>query len=94
MTALKRTVKVQPGGLIEIRSDELPVGASADVIVLLAETRPPSPQPAEATAADSIQLLDSAQRTAHLTPKSADLWAAANRQERRARGGGADHPEP
>jgi hypothetical protein len=33
--ALRQKVIVQPGGVIEIRSDELPPGATADVIVIL-----------------------------------------------------------
>ena len=33
--ALRQTVIVQPGGVIEIRSPELPVGAAAEVIVLV-----------------------------------------------------------
>ncbi|MGH2523053.1 MAG: hypothetical protein ACRDH2_11170 [Anaerolineales bacterium] len=47
--ALRQTVIVQPGGLIEIRSPELPVGASAEVIVLvdapLSKTPPVMPSP-------------------------------------------------
>ncbi len=34
-TALKQTVTVQAGGLIEVRAPELPVGARAEVIILL-----------------------------------------------------------
>lgn len=30
---LRRTVRVQPGGLIEIRAPELPEGATAEVVV-------------------------------------------------------------
>ncbi len=33
-TALKQTVTVQEGGLIELRSPDLPTGAQAEVIVL------------------------------------------------------------
>jgi hypothetical protein len=36
-TALKQTVTVQEGGLIEVRSPQLPVGARAEVIILLEE---------------------------------------------------------
>jgi hypothetical protein len=35
VTALKKTVTVQPGGLIEIRSPELTPGSNAEVIVLV-----------------------------------------------------------
>jgi hypothetical protein len=34
-TAFKQTVTIQEGGLIEVRSSELPVGARAEVIILL-----------------------------------------------------------
>lgn len=34
-TALKQTVTVQKGGLIEVRSPELPDGAQVEVIILL-----------------------------------------------------------
>ena len=33
--ALRQTLVVQPGGVLEIRSPDLPVGATAEVIVLL-----------------------------------------------------------
>jgi len=36
VAAIRQQVTVQPGGVIEIRSPELPPGARADVIVLLA----------------------------------------------------------
>jgi hypothetical protein len=34
-TALRQKAVVKPGGVIEIRSPELPVGATAEVIILL-----------------------------------------------------------
>jgi hypothetical protein len=34
-TALRQKTVVKPGGLIEIRSSELPVGATAEVIIIL-----------------------------------------------------------
>ncbi|MCI0489352.1 MAG: hypothetical protein L0229_22395 [Blastocatellia bacterium] len=40
---LRKTVIIQPGGHIEIRSDELPAGAEAEVIVIVrAGEQPPS----------------------------------------------------
>jgi hypothetical protein len=39
VTALKQTVVVQPGGLIEIRAPELAAGTEAEVIVLV-ESKP------------------------------------------------------
>ena len=38
-SALRQKVKVQPGGLIEIRSPELIAGSQADVIVLVDSDR-------------------------------------------------------
>lgn len=35
VAALKQMVTVQPGGVIEVRSPDLPVGSEAEVIVLL-----------------------------------------------------------
>jgi hypothetical protein len=35
MVAIKQDTTVQPGGVIQIRSDQLPEGARAQVIVLL-----------------------------------------------------------
>lgn len=35
LNGLKQTVIVQPGGLIEVRSPDLPPGATVEVIVLL-----------------------------------------------------------
>ena len=44
MVAIRQRVTVQPGGVIELRSSELPPGSQADVIVLL-ETSPAPEQP-------------------------------------------------
>lgn len=44
MVAIRQRVTVQPGGVIELRSPELPPGSQADVIVLL-ETSPGPEQP-------------------------------------------------
>jgi hypothetical protein len=41
--AWRQKVVVQPGGVIEIRSSELPVGAKADVIVMLESAGEPAP---------------------------------------------------
>jgi hypothetical protein len=35
MVAIQQSTTVQPGGIIQIHSDELPVGARAQVIVLV-----------------------------------------------------------
>ena len=43
-TAIRQKTVVKPGGVIEIRSPELPEGAVAEVIVIL--ERPPARHPA------------------------------------------------
>jgi hypothetical protein len=35
LMGIKRNVVIQPGGIIEIKSDELPAGTNAEVIVIL-----------------------------------------------------------
>ncbi len=42
VAAIRKTVTIQPGGTIEIRSPELPEGGTAEVIVLVErqETKP------------------------------------------------------
>lgn len=44
--ALRQKVKVQPGGVIEIRSPELTPGVTAEVIVLMETLEEESPQAA------------------------------------------------
>jgi hypothetical protein len=47
VAAIKQTVTVQAGGLVEVRSPSLPEGARAEVIVLLEdEATAPPPEPA------------------------------------------------
>jgi len=43
VSAIKRQVTVQPGGIIEVRSPELPAGAQAEVIILLTAQPPVAP---------------------------------------------------
>jgi hypothetical protein len=48
VAAIKQTVTVQAGGLVEVRSPNLPEGARAEVIVLLEDetaASPPTPSP-------------------------------------------------
>ncbi len=40
VTAIKQTVTIQPGGRIEVVSDELPEGRQAEVIILVDQFRP------------------------------------------------------
>ena len=39
MTAIKQTVTIQPGGRVEVVSDELPEGRQAEVIILVDPSR-------------------------------------------------------
>jgi hypothetical protein len=43
VAAIRQHVTVQPGGVVEIRSPELPAGARAEVIVLLERTAAAQP---------------------------------------------------
>jgi len=47
LTAIKQTVTIQPGGRVEVISDELPEGRQAEVIILVDQFRPAlrSPDP-------------------------------------------------
>lgn len=51
VAAIRQQVTVQPGGVVEVRSPELPPGARAEVIVLL--TNQPRPAESPAPAPDS-----------------------------------------
>ena len=66
---LRKTVIIQPGGHIEICSDELPAGVEAEVIVIVrGEERPPS-----------YASLFGSGRGSYTTPQEADAFI---RQER------------
>ena len=75
--AIRQSVIVKPGGLVELRSDELRPGATAEVIVLV-----DSPAPADAPGDDRVALLEAAQQAANLTPKAAAAWAQRARRQR------------
>ncbi|MCL2647291.1 MAG: hypothetical protein FWD61_09850 [Phycisphaerales bacterium] len=40
MVAIKQATTIQPGGVIQITSDQLPAGVRAEVIILVEETVP------------------------------------------------------
>jgi len=42
-TATRKRAIVQPGGVIEVKSEDFPVGTTVEVIVLAAVEAPPSP---------------------------------------------------
>ena len=77
--AIRQSVIVKPGGLVELRSDELRPGATAEVIVLV-----DSPAAADAPGDDCVALLEAAQQAANLTPKAAAAWARRARGQRTA----------
>lgn len=80
--AIRQSVTIQPGGVIQVRSDELRPGATAEVIVLV-----DSPQTVEADASGgsgAIALLEAAQRAVRLTPDAAAQWAEHARRQRTA----------
>ena len=77
--AIRQSVIVKPGGLVELRSDELRPGATAEVIVLV-----DSPVSADAPGDDRVALLNTAQQAANLSSKDADAWAQRVRRDRAA----------
>ena len=73
LTGLRQKAIVQPGGLVEIRSLELPAGATVEVIVLL-ETIPDIDEPQK-----SLTSFIGAAKGIFPNPESADQFI---RQER------------
>ena len=67
--AFRKTVIIQPGGFIEIRSDELPAGAEAEVIVIVRAEEPPS----------SYASLFGSGRGSYPTPQEADDFIRGER---------------
>lgn len=57
LSSLKRKVIVQPGGLIEIQSPDLPPGATVEVIVLLDQPPAPTSQSSNSASRDQFQSL-------------------------------------
>lgn len=75
--AIKKTVTVQPGGVVHFASPDLREGSEAEVIVLL----PSSPEPARRLAA--FQALS---QSLALTPAAAEKWTSDAAAERSAFG--------
>jgi hypothetical protein len=77
VAAIKRIVKVQPGGIVHFSARELPEGSEAEVIVLL-NTRPTSDERLKAfnALADSVALDED----------TATKWMAEAADERKAFG--------
>ncbi len=74
-TALRLMVEVQPGGKIELVSDQLPVGASVEVIVLLPELHP-APRPSILTV-----LADAPGHLAFQNAEDVDTYLRSERDE-------------
>jgi hypothetical protein len=79
--AVRQTVTVGPGGSVELRSAELPVGSRAEVIVLV--DSPPA-VPTQREIADRLAALDEIQRRLALTPEATEAWLKQIREEREA----------
>jgi hypothetical protein len=90
--AIRQSVIVKPGGLVELRSDELRPGATAEVIVLV-DSPVPGPS-ATATTEGRIALLDEIQQAANLTAKDAADWADRARRHRTAASRRHEPPGP
>ena len=68
--ALRQKVVVQPGGVIEVRSSELPPGATAEVIVLIESSSDP---------ARSLLFMIGAAKGCFATPADADAFIRRER---------------
>ena len=77
--AIRQTVTVQPGGVVDFASPELREGTEAEVIVLVAA----APEPQHRLAA--FQAL---QQSLALTPAAAEKWTREVAAERKAFGPG------
>jgi hypothetical protein len=72
VAAIRRTIKVEQNGRIEIRSPQLLTGATAEVIILLESRQTSTP----------LLLLDDLQRIMGLDRASAQAWARQSRDQR------------
>jgi hypothetical protein len=64
VTAIKRQVTIQPGGVIEVRSPDLPAGARAEVIILLERSATQSPETTGNSPADAADAWERLRRHA------------------------------
>jgi hypothetical protein len=76
VTALKRTVQIKPGGVIEIKAPELPVGANAEVIVLLGAQQDRSQNPFSILKAAPAGCFKSAEEIDTFIRGERDAWAS------------------
>jgi hypothetical protein len=79
MSAIQQRVLVQDGGRVEVTSPELPVGAEADVIVLVRKG-------ADTPSMTKLEALRALQASVNLSPEAAKRWTDEMRAEREAWG--------
>lgn len=77
--AIRQHVTVGPGGIVEVQSPDLPVGAEAEVIVLVDQ---PASAPNAADAAERLAAFRKLRKELNLTPESAAKWIDELRQMR------------
>lgn len=80
VNAVRQRVTVGPGGIIEVKSPDLPEGAEAEVIVLVEQQQRPSPDAAQV--ASRLAAFRQLQKEMNLTPESAAKWIDELRQMR------------
>ena len=80
VAAIRQRVVVKKGGVVEVRSDELKPGDSAEVIVLVEAEDDPAPT----RETDQVKAFEALQRSMGLKPDAAAAWAAEARRERKA----------
>ena len=90
VNAVRQRVTVGPGGIVEIQSPELPVGAEAEVIVLVEQ---PATTPIATDAAARLAAFRQLQKELNLTPESAAKWIEEVRQMRNEFGTHEGSPE-
>ena len=72
--AIKETVTIQPGGLIEIRRTDLPEGASAEVIVMVEEQPAAPPLPLSSFLGKGKGCFESAAEVDQFIRRERDAW--------------------
>jgi hypothetical protein len=77
--AVRQHVTVGPGGIVEVQSPDLPVGAEAEVIVLVDQ---PGSTPNATDAAERLAAFRRLRKDLNLTPEAAAKWIDELRQMR------------
>ena len=63
ISGVRTTATVQPGGLIEIRSDELTEGATVEVLILIETAQTEETKPIEKTTTEAIEPIEAKSNT-------------------------------